>query len=160
MRVGATSRGLEHNGVCRTLGHSLGSPGGEPDLGPNWASGQYPGHHSHRTSGGMDVGSVERCLWVLERRHKGGGAGRWVFERRILKSDRPKDRYSVRDMKDPEVQMVIGFLNLIFHPERPKKVVSLWASTFIGSFRNMIVLDWAHLLADLVKQLVKTAHDT
>lgn len=72
----------------------------------------------------------------------------------------PKDGYSVRDVNDLEARMVIGFLNLIFHPEKPKKVVSLWTSTFIGSFRDMIVVDWTHLLANLVKQFVKTAQNT
>lgn len=45
----------------------------------------------------------------------------------------PKDRYLVKDLKNPEAIMVVGFLNPIFHLEKPKRVVSLWASTILGS---------------------------
>ena len=37
----------------------------------------------------------------------------------------PKDGYSVRDLRDPDARLVIGFLNPIFHPDKPKRVVSL-----------------------------------
>lgn len=68
------------------------------------------------------------------RRHKVGGAsGRNTAD--------PKDGYSVRDLKDPEIQMVIGFVNPIFHPNNPKRLVSLWASTFIGCFREKLEVD-------------------
>lgn len=68
----------------------------------------------------------------------------------------PKDSYLVRGLKDPEIRMVIGFLNSVFHPDKPKRLVSLWASTFIGSFYEKLVVDWAYLLVDLVKHLVET----
>lgn len=52
--------------------------------------------------------------------------------------------------------MVIGFLKPILHPDKSKKVVSLWTSTFIGSFWEKVDVNWAYLLANLVRQLVKT----
>lgn len=53
-------------------------------------------------------------------------------------------------MIDPEVWRVIGFLNPIFHPDKSKKVVLLWASTFIDSFRKKLKVDSAYLLTDFV----------
>lgn len=32
----------------------------------------------------------------------------------------PKAEYTVRDLRDPEVRRVIGFLNPIFHSDRPR----------------------------------------
>lgn len=43
----------------------------------------------------------------------------------------PKDEYTIWDLRDPEVRRVIVFLNPIFDLDKPKRVVSLWASTFI-----------------------------
>lgn len=63
----------------------------------------------------------------------------------------PKDGYTVRDLRDPDVQIVVGFLYPIFHSEKPKRLVSLWVATFIGCFRGKLVEDWTHLLANVVK---------
>ena len=71
----------------------------------------------------------------------------------------PKDGYSVRDLRDPDARLIIGFLNPIFHPDKPKRVVSLWASTFLGAMRGKITIDWASLMTDLVRTLVKTARN-
>lgn len=49
--------------------------------------------------------------------------------------------------------MVIGFLNPIIHSNKPKKVVSLWASTFINSLKKKDEVD----CVDPVQQLVKNA---
>ena len=72
----------------------------------------------------------------------------------------PKDGYSVKDLKDPEARMVVGFLNPIFHPEKPKRLISMWASTILGSFRGKLKIDWAHLMVDLIDRLVKNARNS
>ena len=43
--------------------------------------------------------------------------------REFLRRPNPKDGYNLRDLTDPEARIVIGFLNPIFHPEKPKKIV-------------------------------------
>ena len=41
----------------------------------------------------------------------------------FLRNPDPNDGYSLRDLKDPDARIVIGFLNPIFHPEKPKRIV-------------------------------------
>ena len=54
----------------------------------------------------------------------------------FLCSPDSKDGYSLRDLKDPDARIVIGFLNPIFHPEKPKGIVHKWVSTFLGAMRG------------------------
>lgn len=56
------------------------------------------------------------------------------LEREFRNPAHRKDGYTIRNLWDSELRRVIGFLNPIFYPEKPNRVVSLWASTFIGSF--------------------------
>ena len=51
----------------------------------------------------------------------------------FLRSPDPKDGCNLRDLKDPDARIVIRFLNPIFHPKKPKRIVSKWASTFLGA---------------------------
>lgn len=62
----------------------------------------------------------------------------------------PKVGNNVKDLKEPDLRMVVGFFNPNFHPEKPKRLVSRWASTFIGAFRGKTQVDWVQLLADVV----------
>ena len=57
-------------------------------------------------------------------------------------------------MKDPEARIVIGFLNPNFHPEKPKRIVSKWASTFLGAMRGKCTVGWAELITKLVQRLI------
>ena len=54
----------------------------------------------------------------------------------FLRSPDSKDRYNLRDLRDPEAWLVIGFLNPIFYPEKPKRIVIKWASIFFGAMRG------------------------
>ena len=42
----------------------------------------------------------------------------------FLHNPNPKDGYSLQDLKDPDARIVLGFLYPIFHPEKPKRIVS------------------------------------
>ena len=66
----------------------------------------------------------------------------------------PKDGYSLRDLKDPEARIVIGFLNPIVHPEKPKRIVHKWASIFFDAMRGKCTVGWAELMTELVQRLV------
>lgn len=70
-----------------------------------------------------------------------------------------KDDYLVRDLKDPKIRMVVWFFNPIFHPGKSKRLVFLWASTFSGCFRKKLEVDWAYLMTNLVKHLVRTTRN-
>ena len=52
------------------------------------------------------------------------------MEGEFLGSPDPKEGHSLKDLRDPDAHLVIGFLNPIFHPEKPKRIVIKWASTF------------------------------
>ena len=72
----------------------------------------------------------------------------------FLRSRDPKDGYNLRDLRDPEARLVIGFLNPIFHPEKPKRIVMKWASTVLGAMREKCKVAWNELMAELVQRLV------
>lgn len=67
----------------------------------------------------------------------------------------PKDGYSLIDLRDPEARLVIGFLNPIFHPEKPKRVISKWAATFLGELRKEVTVDRAALMNEQIDRFVK-----
>lgn len=73
----------------------------------------------------------------------------------FVRTANPKEGYSVDDLKDPEARMVIGFLNPIFHPEKPRRLVSKWAATFLGAFRGKFRVDWAALMNEMVDRKVR-----
>ena len=77
----------------------------------------------------------------------------WM-EGEFLGSPDPKEGYSLKDLRDPDARLVIGFLNPIFHPEKPKRIVIKWASTFLGAMRGKCKVAWNELMADLVRRLV------
>ena len=58
-------------------------------------------------------------------------------------------------MKDPDARLVIAFLNPIFHPEKPKRVVAKLASLFLGAMRWKHRMDWSALMEDQVDRMVK-----
>ena len=78
----------------------------------------------------------------------------WL-EGEFLRGPDPKDGYGLKDLFDPEARMVIGFLNPIFHPQKPKRVVIKWAGIFLGAMRKKITVDWATLMKVLVDGMVK-----
>ena len=59
---------------------------------------------------------------------------------KFLRSLDPKDGYNLRDLKDPEARIVLGFLNPIFHLEKPKRIVHKWASIFLGAMRKKYMI--------------------
>ena len=67
----------------------------------------------------------------------------------------PKDGYSLEDLRDPEARLVVGFLNPIFHPEKPKRIISKMAATFLGAMRMKITVDWATLVHEQIGRMVK-----
>ena len=54
----------------------------------------------------------------------------------FLRTANPKDGYVLANLKDPDARLVIAFLNPIFHPEKPKRVVAKLASLFLGAMRG------------------------
>lgn len=127
--------GSEKDGVRRTPRHTLGGPRGGFDPRIGWACAQHLGQHS--------LGSRGEWTLVVWRDVYGFWKDRGVrvaeqvgeyLEREFWNAIDPKDRYTVRNLRDPQIWRVIGFLNPIFHPDKPKRVVSLWVSMFIGSF--------------------------
>ena len=68
----------------------------------------------------------------------------------FLRSPDPKDDYNLRDLTDPEARIVIGFLNPIFHPEKPKRLTHKWASVFLRAMRGKCTVGWAELMTELV----------
>ena len=59
----------------------------------------------------------------------------------FLRSPDPKDGYSLRDLKDPDAWIVVGFLNPIFHPEKPKRIVHKWARVFLGVMQGKCTVE-------------------
>ena len=78
----------------------------------------------------------------------------------FIRTANPKDGYSVADLKDPDARLVIAFLNPIFHPEKPRRVVAKLASLFIGAMRGKHLVDWAALMADQVDRMVRNLPKT
>ena len=72
----------------------------------------------------------------------------------------PKDGYVLRDLKDPDARRVIGFLNPILHPEKPKRIIRALAATILGSYRGKVTVDWAHLIDDTIDKLVKNVRSS
>ena len=72
----------------------------------------------------------------------------------FLRSPDPKNGYSLRYLKDPDARIVIGFLNPIFHPEKPKRILNKWTSTFLGAMRRKCTVGWAELMTELVQRLI------
>ena len=85
---------------------------------------------------------------VLERREE-------LMEEEFVRPSDPKDGYTVEDLRDPHAQIVIGFVNPIFHPDKPKTLVNKWAGIFLGAMRGKLKVDWAMLMSDMVDHLVK-----
>ena len=69
-------------------------------------------------------------------------------------SPAPKEGYNLKDLRDPDARLVIGFLNPIFHPKKPKRIVIKWASIFLGAMRGKCKVAWNELMAELVQRLV------
>jgi len=85
---------------------------------------------------------------VVERRDD-------LLAEEFIRAADPKEGFAVEDLRDPEARLVLGFLNPIFHPEKPKRIVAKWAATFLGAMRKSITVDWATLTAELVDRKVK-----
>ena len=68
----------------------------------------------------------------------------------FLQSPDSKEGYRLTDLKNPDAQIVIGFLNPIFHPEKPKRLTHKWASVFLGAMRGKCTVDWVELMTELV----------
>ena len=73
----------------------------------------------------------------------------------LLRTANPKDRYVLVNLKDPDARLVIAFLNPIFHPKKPKRIVVKLASLFLGAMRRKHRVDWAALMEDQVDRMVK-----
>lgn len=71
---------------------------------------------------------------VAERRDK-------FVEEEFSTLANPKDNYNPNDIRNLEALMIIGFLNPIIHPEKPKHIISKWAATFLGATRRKITMD-------------------
>ena len=52
-----------------------------------------------------------------------------------------REGWTLDDIDHDDARMVVGFLNPIFHPEKPKRVTIKWASTFIGAMKGWISVD-------------------
>ena len=66
----------------------------------------------------------------------------------------PKDGYVLADLKNPDARLVMGFLNPIFHPEKPKRVVAKLASLCLGAMRGKHQVNWAALMREQVDRMV------
>ena len=73
----------------------------------------------------------------------------------FVRDANPKDGYVLGDLRDPDARLVMAFLNPIFHPEKPKRVVAKLASLFLGAMRGKHTVDWAVLMQDQVLKMVK-----
>lgn len=78
-----------------------------------------------------------------------------VLKGEFLRNANPKEGYVFSDLRRPEARLVIGFLNPIFHPEKPKRVVAKLASLFLGSMRGDFSVDWASFMEEQVDRMVK-----
>ena len=121
----------------------MGAPGNQYD-GSLRAHPEKWGVPEWRATYGFRAGAVK----VAERRDE-------FLAVEFTKLANPKDGYTIDNLCDPEAQLVIGFLNPIFHPEKPKRVVSKWAATFLGAMRKRITVDWAELMRDMTDRMVK-----
>ena len=50
-----------------------------------------------------------------------------------------REGWDLDDIKDPEARRVVGFMNPIFHPEKPKRITIKWASVFLGAMDGEIL---------------------
>ena len=80
----------------------------------------------------MDRCTMERNLQLPEGEVKVAERNDDFLKGKFLRTVDPKDRYVFGDLKDPDARLVIAFLNPIFHPEKPKRVVAKLASLFLG----------------------------
>ena len=53
-----------------------------------------------------------------------------------------REGWTLDNVDHDDTWMEVGFLNSIFHPNRPKQVTMKWASTFIGAINGWISVDW------------------
>lgn len=60
----------------------------------------------------------------------------------------PKDSYCLNDLRNSEAK-------LIFHLEKPKRIISKWAATFLGAMWKKITVDSAELVKEMVDRMVK-----
>jgi hypothetical protein len=74
---------------------------------------------------------------------------------KFLRTADPKDGYVIDSLKDPDARLVMAFLNPIFHPQKPKRVVAKMASLFLGAMRGKIKVDWASLMEEQVDRMVR-----
>lgn len=65
----------------------------------------------------MDSSRVERCLRIPKRRRR-QNCGAEQREGEFQNLAKPKDEDTIRNLRDPELERIIGFLNPIFHPEK------------------------------------------
>ncbi|KAL8930887.1 MAG: hypothetical protein Q9211_007204, partial [Gyalolechia sp. 1 TL-2023] len=78
-----------------------------------------------------------------------------LMEGEFMRGADPKDGYTITDLKDAEARLVLGFLNPIFYPEKPRRIVTKWACTFLEAMRGKITVDWATLMNELVCRLIR-----
>ena len=74
----------------------------------------------------------------------------------LSKKPDAKEGWTLDDVNGEDYRMVIGFMNPIFHPDKPKRVTAKWASTFVGSMRGELHVDWAVLMkAGIDREVLK-----
>ena len=56
----------------------------------------------------------------------------------------------MEDLSNLKAQVVVAFLNPIFHLEKPRWLVAKWVATFLKSMRKKIIVDLANLIYKLV----------
>lgn len=77
------------------------------------------------------------------------------LESKFTTTANPKDGYCLNVPRDPRAKLVLRFLNPIFHPQKPKRIISKWAATFFGAMWKKIIVDSAELVQDMVDRMVK-----
>ena len=65
----------------------------------------------------------------------------------------PKDRFLVRECRDPRERRLLEFLVPIVHPDKPTRVTRTIGNTIFGGLSGERPVDWAKIFSELVQRL-------
>ena len=83
------------------------------------------------------------------------------FVHRYLKgTGDPREGWELDDIANPEARRVVGFMNPIFHPEKPKRITIKWASVFIGAMIGEFTVDWGVMMKTIIDRQVANLRKT
>jgi hypothetical protein len=113
---------------------------GEPDT---WTAQLWRETYGFKNSGEISTPETREFVWDYI---KGPGDKREGWE--------------LTDIKNPEARRVVGFMNPIFHPEKPKRITVKWASVFIGAMIGEFTVDWGLMMKTIVDRQVANLRKT